>query len=547
MLYILQKYILKELLRAFLLTAVALTCMLGFGGGLMDMLRSQGITAHEMIRLMVYLMPVVLAYSLPVAALFATTITYGRFSADNEINACRASGVNIYRLLFPAVILSILVSLVTFTLENYTIPSLAAKIEQLVKRDIQTLAYLELKNRGYINRMNYAMHCGRVESLAMPQLQRDGSWSPGQIQLSQVAFLRHERDFPVFYGTAKTALILFDNNNNTSLISIHLNQVRAFNEERGEMIQAAYYPIGPVPVPSMAATKIKFLSLPKLLLIHKDPFKFSRTEDAKKSLYASLRKSMAYEDIANRLSSQGTCKLTSAMDTCTLWVDKDKFRQHAKDGRIILEGNIAIQSTPKHGTPVKYLPKSAVITATALSDELPPKLGVEMKDVKVTEVRDKDSTRFTYHDRWEIGPFNVPEEVLASASEEKISINTLLSSDRDFNFNDDMRNKLSFVNREKEGTISKSLAEIHSRLSYSFSALVLLLLGAGLGIIFRGGHFVSAFGLSFIPMMVVVVMIMTGKQLSTSGLVQTGLGVIWLGVAVVALANCIILGKFLRR
>jgi hypothetical protein len=68
-----------------------------------------------------------------------------------------------------------------------------------------------------------------------------------------------------------------------------------------------------------------------------------------------------------------------------------------------------------------------------------------------------------------------------------------------------------------------------------------------LGIIFRGGHFVSAFGLSFIPMIVVVVMIMTGKQLSTSGMVQMGLVVIWVGVGVVALANCVVLGKFLRR
>jgi lipopolysaccharide export system permease protein len=545
MLYVLQKYILKELLRAFAMTAVALTCMLGFGGGLMDMLRSQGITAHEMIRLMVYLIPVVLAYSLPVAALFATTITYGRLSADNEINACRASGVNIYRLLFPAVILSILVSLVTFTLENYTIPRLASKIEQLVKRDIQSLAYMELKNRGFINRMNYALHCGRVESLALPELQPDGSWTPGQIELTQVAFLRHERDIPIFYGTAKTALILFDNNNNAPSVSIHLNQVRAFNEERGEMIQAAYYPIGPVPIPTMASTKIKFLSLPTLVSILRDPFEFSRMKEAQKSLYAILRNSMAYEYIFNELKKNGQFEFKSDKEHGT--ITADSCRQLSKDGRVILEGKVVLQLHPNHGSSAKFEASDAVITASSLSDDLPPTLNIELKKVKVTESRGTDSSRFASHDRFSVGPLSVPASILEAASEKKVKVETLISPESDYNFPDNLNQKRTFLHREKDGTLAKCLAEIHSRLSYSFSALVLLLLGAGLGIIFRGGHFVSAFGLSFIPMMVVVVMIMTGKQLSTSGFVQMGIVVIWLGIAVVALADFLVLGKFLRR
>jgi len=76
---------------------------------------------------------------------------------------------------------------------------------------------------------------------------------------------------------------------------------------------------------------------------------------------------------------------------------------------------------------------------------------------------------------------------------------------------------------------------------------VLLILGAGLGIIFRGGHFVSAFGLSFIPMLAVVVMIVTGKQISRAGDPVIGSIAIWSGLALVIVADVVILGKFLKR
>jgi lipopolysaccharide export LptBFGC system permease protein LptF len=519
--------------------------MLGFGGGVMDMLTSQGITARELIKLMVYLIPIVLAYSLPVAALFGTTITYGRFSADNEINACRASGINIYRLFMPVMILSVFVSGITFSLENYWIPDLASRIEQIVKRDIPTIAYMELKNRRYMSRMNYAIHCGKVEDFVQPELQPDGTYSPGQIQLANVAFLRHKGDIPVFYGTAKTALILFENYHKTPSVSVHLNQVRAFNEERGEMIQAGYYPIGPIPIKDMTTKKLKFLSLPVLLDIRKDPFKFPKLQEAKESLYATLRIYMAYEYYTNQLTKQGQCEFKDPRNRCV--VTAESYRRTGKDGRIVLEGNVTLDYRPIDGPPAKFTAKEAVVTMSSLSDDLPPTANIEMKDVKVTETRSGNVHRYANHDRYSIGPLEISAAATEPASETKLTVNQLTSPELVLANSEVLKMKRYYVAREKVATLTKCIAEIHSRMSYSVSGLVLLLLGAGLGIIFRGGHFVSAFGLSFIPMMFVVVMIMMGKQLSTSGMLQAGLFVMWLGLAIVALADFLVLGKFLRR
>lgn len=546
MIFTLQKYIFKELIRAFFLTAVALTCMLGFGGGLMDMMRNQGITAKELLQILFYLMPVVLTYSLPVAALFSTTITYGRLSADNEIVACRASGINVFRLLTPAIILSILVFIFTFTLNNFLIPNLMSQIESIVKNNIQKLAYMRLKNQGYISQMDYALHCGKIEEVQYPEIQSDGTVSEGLIELSKVAFLRQgKNDVPVFYGTAQKALIVFDTYDQRPTVSVHLNQVRAFDEEQGQMIQAAYYPIPPIEIPPMTAKKIKFMSLPALLEIAKDPMAHQELQRMTNFLKISLRNSLAYEALVKQINQYGECRFENGPERCTITAESYRTMSQ-KDGRLVFEGNVVVKHTLPSGLIRQYDARQAYVTAQTTSLDMTPMMTIDLKEtVRITEKVQGKPDRVDERKDPSVGPFPAPGDVLVQA--QGISLDRLLSEDPSLDMNRQISKIRGEVTKEKRDISGKCIAEIHSRASYSFSALVLLLLGAGLGIIFRGGHFVSAFGLSFIPVLVVVVMIMTGKQLSGAGIEYLGVPVIWLGVILVALADVVVLGKFLKR
>ena len=77
---------------------------------------------------------------------------------------------------------------------------------------------------------------------------------------------------------------------------------------------------------------------------------------------------------------------------------------------------------------------------------------------------------------------------------------------------------------------------------------MLVILGAALGIIFRGTHAVTAFGVSFIPSLFVIITIVMGKQMAynaaTPGL---GLLLMWSGIAVVAALDAWTLTRVLRR
>jgi hypothetical protein len=61
---------------------------------------------------------------------------------------------------------------------------------------------------------------------------------------------------------------------------------------------------------------------------------------------------------------------------------------------------------------------------------------------------------------------------------------------------------------------SKVLGEIHFRASYTLGSVALVLLGAVLGIIVRGGQVLTAFGISCIPMLFVVVASVVGRNLA---------------------------------
>ncbi len=157
---ILHRYVLRELLKTFALTATGLTLMFGMGGGLLNLIRIDQISAGDVARLLLYFIPLVAAFMLPVAAMLSCALVYGRLAADNELDACKASGINILRLLASAVGLSVAVSAAAFYLSNFTVPHLFQRINEVAQGDIQDLLVAKLRDQGHLpfskNYMIYA-------------------------------------------------------------------------------------------------------------------------------------------------------------------------------------------------------------------------------------------------------------------------------------------------------------------------------------------------------------------------------------------------------
>lgn len=121
---ILRNYILKECVIPFAIAAGILTFvfLLGYLPQLADKVINKGVSVYSVFLVMLYNIPVLLGYTLPIATLAAVILTFGRLSSDNEIIAIRASGIPLHRLLAPLVVVGIVLSTALLLINDRVIP-----------------------------------------------------------------------------------------------------------------------------------------------------------------------------------------------------------------------------------------------------------------------------------------------------------------------------------------------------------------------------------------------------------------------------------------
>jgi lipopolysaccharide export system permease protein len=85
----------------------------------------------DFIRLFSYLFPNIFLYSIPMAAMLGVTIGFARLSSDSEILALKASGISIYQILPPVIIVATLIALLTSFISIKLIPNSAVAMKQL--------------------------------------------------------------------------------------------------------------------------------------------------------------------------------------------------------------------------------------------------------------------------------------------------------------------------------------------------------------------------------------------------------------------------------
>ncbi|MDP2921187.1 MAG: LptF/LptG family permease [Candidatus Omnitrophota bacterium] len=156
---ILRKYIIKEVIVMFLFSLAIFTFTLVVGNiiRLAELVINKGVDIRLVGRLFLYLIPFLLSYTIPMSILTSVLLVFGRLSSDNEIIAIRASGINIYRLSIPLLVIGLLFSLFSVVLNNDIIPSMHFESRKIIKNiGVKTpAAYLEpgtfIKSfKGYI-------------------------------------------------------------------------------------------------------------------------------------------------------------------------------------------------------------------------------------------------------------------------------------------------------------------------------------------------------------------------------------------------------------
>jgi len=144
---VLRDYILKEFFYSFLLSVAVFTFVLLVGNiiTLADLIINKAVDIVSVLTLFFYMIPWLLSFTLPMAALTAVILTFGRFSSDGELTAMKASGISLFRISVPILVTGLLFGVVSFYL-NDKISSNASFASRKIIKNIgmkKPTAYLE--------------------------------------------------------------------------------------------------------------------------------------------------------------------------------------------------------------------------------------------------------------------------------------------------------------------------------------------------------------------------------------------------------------------
>lgn len=97
-----------------------------------DDLVGKGLEWHVVARLLFFSLADLIPMALPLAVLLSSLMTFGNLAESYEMVALKASGVSIYRALFPAFIIIVLLGLLTFYVSNIVIPKANLEAKSLL-------------------------------------------------------------------------------------------------------------------------------------------------------------------------------------------------------------------------------------------------------------------------------------------------------------------------------------------------------------------------------------------------------------------------------
>ncbi len=161
-----DRYICRELIVTFVLTIVISTFvgMLGMLGKVVQVLADGG-SSRAAGQVLLYNLPKIMCYTLPIGLLVAVVLVFNRMSADNEITALRGSGVSLLQIITPVVLLAMAISGVCWYMWFDLAPEYALQGKLVVQQAAfeDPVGLIAGKSNTEVLEGFYLMHGGKID------------------------------------------------------------------------------------------------------------------------------------------------------------------------------------------------------------------------------------------------------------------------------------------------------------------------------------------------------------------------------------------------
>ncbi len=320
--------------------------------------------------------------------------------------------------------------------------------------------------------------------------------------------------------------------------------VRALDAARKQFYELQYQPFEPREIPLRFEQDPKWLTLNDLFYYRRVPIELPGIRDKIADLRWLMDGQLFYKRVGESLKNGGTLSLTDGKVTYEITAQRvvaDREDTH--------EPTLHDVKIRERGENLARDYEAAGLVMTLREGLLggPPVVNMSLEN-GVTFIDQIDPDNRIELRRTDLQAMPMPAEFVAP--ERELPDMALVGEPPAFTR--DLRTRVAngFVSLKAtlEGQQREVISIIHSRLAFSASVLVMLVLAAALGIIFRGGQVLTAFVISFIPGLLVVGANIAGRPMAEKDTTHlAGLIVTWSALVLVALADGVVLTRYLKR
>jgi hypothetical protein len=539
MVFILHRYILRELIKVFIPATIALTLIMSLGS-LLRPIQEYGVGPSQVVHLLGYFIPITLTFVLPLAALFAAAMVYGRFAGDNELDACRASGVSLLTLVYPGLILAIIIAITDLIMSFYVVPEFFHRTEKALKADAKQILFRNIQRKGFYEAPNrdYWIYADEANP------QTNTLWG---VIVTNVEGGRIQRII-----TTEQATITFTARKRDNEVQIAANHSYQIGDEGQDWLYIGHLGFKKN-FPSLLGDNIKFKKIDEMKQIRANPLKFYPVEQSARQVCAQYAAELLAEDISAIMSadSNGFYKLRGEPNSVKLNATKAAANISMKGdtGEVTLTGQVvALEFNTDTNEPYRtWYCTEALLKIEG--EEFDPTLKLEMQSPRWQSI---DGDEGIAAGRKFIRGLLLPNNV-AGKIDRPDPLEALTPQAVEASLKNGGSDKLKLYQKKLQVYIQNAvvqiIAEIHTRLVFGIGCIPLILIGIGLGIILRGGHLLSAFGASAVPAGLLVMCLMMGKNVANNSGVglSAGIGIMWGGFVLTALLALVILHKLLKN
>ncbi|MEE2680967.1 MAG: LptF/LptG family permease [Planctomycetota bacterium] len=525
--WLLWRYTCVELLKVMLLTTSVIVVVIAFGATIKPLVQNQ-IDPLDVGKYAFLASVPMLQFALPFSAGFAATIVMHRMTSDNEILVMSVSGVPYRRIFAPAMILGLVLTVVMFLLVNFVIPRFWGMLQEMVARDV-TRIFTSTIEKGE------AISIDRTQLFADEVIVPDTPPKTGADQrlvlLGVAALEQDDAGAPRSEFTARYATVDIYHQDQDALLKLALVDATIYRPDDGSLIFVPRAIPQAVRLGKDVTSGPKTRSLFELLELRADCTEFPYIAREREA----LQRELVVSDLWNCLGGQFDA--TSRLDFISnRGIERISISDVAFDGDQ-LTGRPLLELT-------QYEDDEPIRRATATSARLgvSPGTGLNVPNFQLAvpqseafDIRGRRELRARWPER--LRGLSIPGCNPVDRSE--FSNEQLIETARAplpagapgpvAGMEKALQRLADRLTTEVSNLNFEITARILHRIAQSFTALLLLLMGAVLAVLLRNALPLTIYGLAFIPAVIDILLISGGEQMIKYGDLFSGTALMFSG------------------